>query len=138
MRLSITQGCFMKMTKCGKHGKRRTCFPHLPQFLGKFPNKKTFENLPHFNKAFIICFIYIIFVKEKKKMIEKIGNNKKLNLLKLEFFTYSLRSYLTKFEKLIWTLFRGIELKFFFCYYGVQITPESVSRIIGIRNYIPY
>ena len=60
-------------------------------------------------------------------MIEKIGNNKKLNLLKLEFFTYSLRLYLTKFEKL-----SKFQLLIFDDWFRDPLTADQVRNLLEI------
>ena len=60
--MSKTTTGFVKMTKCGKHGKLKNSFPHLQHFFENFQMKTVFENFQHFNK------IYYFFYKYFKKL----------------------------------------------------------------------
>lgn len=73
-------------------------------------------------------------LKRRKKMINTKFKNESIENTIKSFYSKadSLCSYL---KHLIWTTFSHVVLKKKKCYYPVQITPESVSRITGICKY---
>jgi len=57
--MSETTTGFVKMTKCGKHGKLKNSFPHLPHFFENF-QMKTYLKISNILTKFIIFFINIL------------------------------------------------------------------------------
>jgi hypothetical protein len=118
--ISINSGS-VKMTKCGKHGKPNLNINYVFRFL-----KTVYHIYTHFLENFLTKIYHILtelFFFNNIKGDKILKNNN------------SLCSYQELKKQLIRPLFSTVERKFILDYNGVQITPDSVSKITGICIY---